>query len=326
MNVAVWRAGIALAILFATCSPAGADDPLPSWNATPARQAIIAFVERVARRDSPDYVASADRIATFDNDGTLWCEKPLYIHVSANLARFQELIKADPRLAEEQPYKAIVARDQAYFLDLYEKHQLDEIVGDVLGVPFEHLKTDEYAAWNRRWLDSWKHPRFNVGYRRLVYQPMVELVRYLHGNEFQVHIFTADEGAFVKLVSEELYGIPPERAMGSSVELEFAGTSLVRTGKARFLDNWDGKPRYIYETLGKRPLLAAGNSNGDLEMLQYAAAGAGPRMAIVVHHTDDQREYAYDKHTEKLLPEAQQKGWTIIDMKADWNRVFPGAQ
>lgn len=320
------RAAVVALTLVGLASRAFANDPLPSWNETGTKHAIINSVDRVTKQGSPDYVSPQDRVATFDNDGTLWCEKPLYIHLMANLDRFKELMEANPELGRREPYRAIATKNLGYFMDLYEKNELDTIVGDLFGVPFDGLPTDAYAAWQRRWLANWKHPRFHVGYRGLIYQPMVELVRYLQENAFRVYLFTADEGAFLRLVSESLYGIPPQHVQGTSIELRFTGTTLVRTSQARYLNNWDGKPRLIFETLGCRPILAAGNSNGDLQMLQYVAGGKGTRLSLVVHHTDDEREYAYDKHTEKILPAAKKGGWTVIDMKTDWNRVFAGGK
>ena len=188
------------------------------------------------------------------------------------------------------------------------------------------MSPDEHEAWHRAWLRTWKHPRFGVGYRQLIYQPMVEFIDYLRSHEFEVYISTADEGAYVKLLSKGLYGVPPENVLGSSVELAFDGKDLTRTAKAQFLNNWDGKPRQIFERLGRRPVLAVGNSNGDLHMLQYTAAGSGPRMSVMLHHTDGEREYAYDGHTDKIMPAAKAGGWTVVDMKNDWRRVFPGGR
>jgi phosphoglycolate phosphatase-like HAD superfamily hydrolase len=309
-----------------TTTIARAAEPLPSWNEGPAKQAIIEFVARVTKEDSPDFVPPAERIATFDNDGTLWNEKPLYIHIDALLARYKEQLTANPKLAEQQPYTAVAKKDLGYFKKLYEDKAINELVSDLIGVPFEGLTPEQYADWNRKWLDTWKHPRFDVGYRGLTYQPMVELVKHLKANQFKVYIFTADEAAFLRVVSEELYGIPPENVLGSSVKLKFDSstepTKLVRTKEMNYLDNWDGKPRLIEQVIGKRPILAAGNSNGDLEMLQYVGNQKRLSLALLVHHTDEKREYKYDTHTEQVLPAAQKGGWTVVDMARDWKTVF----
>ena len=319
--------GIAILLIWMlVANPLHAADPLPSWNDGDTKSAIVAFVNRVIDKQSKDFVRPEDRIATFDNDGTLWCEKPLYIHLFANLGRFKALMEANPKLAEKQPYKAIAIKDLDYFKDLLEKGKTDQIVGDVFGVPFESLTTSAYAKWNRDWLAQWKHPRFQTGYGNLTYQPMVELVSYLQQNEFDVHSFTADEDAFLKLLASELYGIPPSHVHGSSIQLSYEVNQdearLVRTAKAKYLNNWDGKPRLIFQSIGKRPIFAAGNSNGDLHMLEYTSQQAGPAMSVLVHHTDAGREYAYDSHTDKVMPLAKKDGWTIVDMKGDWKIIF----
>ncbi len=309
-----------------TPNNSGMPDPLPSWNDTARKQAVIKFVQEVCDEGSPRFVQAEDRIATFDNDGTLWCEKPLYIHLFANLQRFKEQVQAKPELENQQPYQAILGRDVAYFTDLLEQGKTDEIVSDVFGVPFQGLTTDQYAAWNRKFLSQWKHPRFNRGFAGLTYQPMVELVRFLQSNEFDIHIFTADEGSFLKLVAADLYDVPPSNVHGSSIKLEYEAdgkeSTLVRTATTEYFNNWDAKPRLIFQTLGKRPILAAGNSNGDLQMLQYVSQQSGPAMSLLIHHTDPEREYAYEKHTDKVMPMAKQLGWTIVDMKADWKQIF----
>lgn len=235
-------------------------------------------------------------------------------------------MQADPKLADVQPFKAISSEDFDYLMDLLEKGEADTIDGDAFGVPFEGLTTQNFNQWNREWLANWKHPRFKVGYRNLFDQPMVELIYYLRDKAFDVHIFTADEGAFLKLVATELYRIPPRNVHGSSIKLKYEvdgeDARLVRTAESNYLDNWDGKPRLISQSIGKRPIFAAGNSNGDLHMLQYTSQQADPFMSVLVHHTDSEREYAYDKHIDKVMPMVKQERWTVIDMTDDWNTVF----
>jgi len=318
----VMKASMLVLLVMFAVTPSFAADPLPNWEDLDSKKAIIEFVEGVTDENSDNFVPVADRIATFDNDGTLWCEKPLYIHLMANFARFQEQINAHPELADKQPYHAVITKDKSFFMDLLEKNQIDTIISDLFAVPFAGATTEEYEIWQRGFLAKWKHPKFQNGYKQLTYLPMVELVKYLRANEFQVYACSADEGAFLKLVAEELYGIPPQRVLGTSVKLEWKSPNLVRTDQSNYLNNWDGKPRLIYQTIGKRPIFAAGNSNGDFEMLQYVATGEGPRMAVVVHHTDSDREYAYDSHTEKVIPGLDQPNWKIIDMKSDWKTVF----
>ena len=310
-----------------------AEDPLPSWNDTATKTAIVEFVQAVTDSNSKDFVEPADRIATFDNDGTMWNEKPTYTHVFAVLDRFKERIKAEPKLADQEPYKAVTTKDLHYFMDLVEHGEFLKIVGDIMGIPFQGMTTSEFADWNRNWLDNWKHPRFGVGYRHLIYQPMVELFDYLRANGFKVYLCTADEGAFLQLVSEELYGVPSEQVLGSAVALKYSAdgdtAKLTRTGDGAYdgayFNNWDGKPRQIWKVIGKRPILAGGNSNGDLHMLQYVSQQNRRSLPLLVHHTDAEREYAYDKHTDKVMPLAKKEGWTVIDIKNDWKTVFPGS-
>jgi len=317
---------VAAVLLWAGCAQAAAD-PLPSWHDTATKQAIVAFVARVTKQGSPDFVPPAERIATFDNDGTLWTEKPVYTHVFALLDRVKEQMAADPTLKDRQPYKAIAAKDKAYFEDLYENQGLDTLTDELLAVPFGGVTTAEFADWNRQWLKNWKHPKFGVGVGGLIYQPMVELIRYLEAHQFSVYIFTADEDAFLRLAAQELYGLPPDRVYGTSVRTDYVAegdrAGLVRAYRVEFLDNWAGKPRRIEQVIGARPILAAGNSNGDEQMLQSAALLGRPSLSLLVHHTDDKREFAYDKHADKVLARAAKEGWTVIDMKADWKKIFP---
>ncbi|MCG7521677.1 haloacid dehalogenase-like hydrolase [Ruegeria sp. Ofav3-42] len=302
-----------------------ADDPLPSWNDAESRKAIVSFVERVTDMSSDGYVRPEDRIAVFDNDGTLWNEKPLYIHFFAIVDRMKEQMAADPTLKDREPYKALATKDKAYFTDLNENMAFDTLVGDLMAVPFGGMTTKEFDTWGRSWLKGWKHPKYNVGYQDLVYQPMVELILFLESNGFQVHIFTADEAAFLRLAAEEIYGLPTEQVHGSSVRLEYLvegdEANLMRTYRMDYIDNWDAKPRLINQVLGKPPIFAAGNSNGDQHMLQYTALNGG--MSVLVHHTDGEREDKYDAHTDKVMPLVQKESWTVIDMENDWKRVFP---
>lgn len=315
-------------LLFASLllSPAWAsDDPLPGWNDVASKQAIVGFVQSVTEKGGKAYVPPEDRIATFDNDGTLWVEKPLYIHLLGVFAHMKEQMKADPSLKERQPYKAVATKDMGYFMAMFENAAFETVGSQLMGVPFGGMTHAQYDAWAEKFLSEFKHPKFKVGVEGLIYQPMVELINYLEANDFTVYIFTADEGAFLRLAATELYGLPPSRVQGTSMRSEFIAENgkaeLVRTYRMAYLDNWDGKPRLIDQVIGKKPIFAAGNSNGDQHMLQYAALNGG--MSVLVHHTDGIREYQYDKHTDKVMPLAKKEGWTVIDMKSDWKRVFP---
>ena len=302
-----------------------ASDPLPSWNQGQTKQALIDFVTRVTTEGSEEFVPKGDRIATFDNDGTLWVEKPMYVHFYGIIAQMQEQMAQDPFLHTREPYKSLADKDPSYFSKLYENAAFSSLAGQLFAVPFGGYTHVQYEAWYRSFLSNFKHPKFGVGIEGLIYQPMLELIRYLESNDFKVYIFTADEGAFLRLVSEQLYGIPSEQVQGTNVRSEFIIQNdeplLVRSYRIEHLNNWDGKPRQIQAVIGKKPVFAAGNSNGDQHMLQYAALSGG--MSLLVHHTDGDREFAYDSHTDKVMPLAEQEGWTVIDMKTDWKRIFP---
>jgi hypothetical protein len=239
----------------------------------------------------------------------------------------KEQVGADPTLAQREPYRSLATKDLSYFMALYEEAAYASLAGQLFGVAFGGMPHTDYEAWAREFVASYKHPKFGRGVDELIYQPMVELIRYLEENDFTVFISTADEGAFLRLVSERLYGIPPHRVIGTQVRSEFIAdkesAQLVRTYRIEHINNWDGKPRRIDSVIGKVPLFAAGNSNGDQHMLQYAALNGG--FSLLVHHTDDEREVAYDGHTDKVMPLAESQGWTVVDMKRDWSRVFPGA-
>ena len=303
-----------------------AADPLPSWNDTATKKVIVEFVQAVTDKNSKDYVPPAERVTTFDNDGTLWTEKPVYTHVFALLDRVKDQMSSDSTLKERQPYKAIATKDKVYFAGLFENRALDTLADELVALPFGGMTSRQYADWNQDWLKGWKHPKFGVGVQGLIYQPMVELIRYLEANGFQVFIFTADEGAFLRLVSQELYGLAPERVHGSRVRADYIAegdkAGLIRAYRVEYVNNWAAKPRLIEQVIGVRPILAAGNSNGDEHMLQYVALQERRSLPLLVHHTDGDREYAYDSHTDKVIPRAAKEGWTVIDMKSDWKQIF----
>ena len=305
---------------------AGADDPLPSWRDGPTKQSIINFVEGVIDEKSAEFAPPEERVATFDNDGTLWVEKPLYIHLYGVVAQMKSQMEGDPFLHTREPYRSLAEKDKTYFLELYENAAFDSLAGQIFGVPFGGYSAEQYADWFRTFLKEFKHPKLGVGVEGLVYQPMLELIRYLEANDFKVYIFTADEGDFLRLVSEKLYGIPPEQVHGTSVRSEFVIENeeplLVRSYRVQHFNNWDGKPRLIQSVIGRKPLFAVGNSNGDQQMLQYAALSGG--MSVLIHHTDGEREFSYDSHTDKVMPLAEAEGWIVVDMKRDWQQMFPG--
>ncbi|WP_068083109.1 HAD family hydrolase [Polycladidibacter stylochi] len=298
--------------------------PLPSWNDTKAKAAIIAHVEALTDPNSKSYLPKERRIATLDNDGTLWTEKPLYIHVLAIFERMKAQMKQAPLLTKQQPYAAIASKKLDYFKALYENQGLDSLAGQLMAVPFAGITTNDYASWMRKWAKGWQHPKFKRPLSQLTYAPMRELITYLKDNQFQVYIFTADEGDFLKLFSQELYGIPPQNVFGSSVHRDFtmseSGATITRTYRIQSINNWSAKARLINQLFGHAPAIAAGNSNGDLQMLQYTHANGG--LALLVSHTDDKRETAYHSHTDKVMLDAKKNGWTIIDMKKEWRTIF----
>jgi len=318
-------------LLLVTACNSQPDTPaLPSWNAGDHRDQILAFVDDVSDIDSPNFVPAEDRIAVFDNDGTLWCEKPLYPHFFVLFNQVEKKIKLDPTLKDQEPYKSLHnfvstknPQSLGYFIEAYEKGEFNFIVGQLMGVPFEGLSPEEFSKEMKAFFKAWKHPKFNAGLDDLTYEPMKELVNLLKQHEFKVYIFTADEGAFLKLYSQELYGILPEHVHGTDVEMSYKDGYLTRTGEGQYLDNWDAKARKIFQIIGKQPILAAGNSNGDFEMLQYTTtANLYNSLSIMIHHTDSVREYQYNSHTERLLPYALEHDYIVIDMKEDWNTIF----
>ena len=299
---------------------------LPSWNDTPTKQAILDFVGAVTDESGPGYVPPADRVATFDNDGTLWCEKPAYIQLFFGLQRLKELAEANPDLQEQPAYKAAVEGDMAYFASLYPgdipallKMMYDTHAG---------MSQREFEALAREFLTTMPHPRFGAPFQQCIYQPMVELAHFLQANEFKVFIATGGGMSFVRTVSEEIYDIPRENVIGSNITFEYRrgkdGPVLLRKpGLVEPVDDGPGKPVNIELHIGRRPILVAGNSNGDIEMLEHAEDERRPWLCLLLHHDDAAREYAYDQGAEKSLQLAHERGWTVASMKDDFKTVFP---
>jgi phosphoglycolate phosphatase-like HAD superfamily hydrolase len=307
---------------------AGQPDPLASWNDGPAKQAIVGFVAAVAREGGPDYVPPAQRIATFDNDGTLWAEQPIYFQFAFALDRVKALAPQHPEWKEAQPFKAALEGDQRALAAAGEKGLLE-----IMAVSHAGMTTDDFAKTVAEWLETARHPRFNRPYNALVYQPMLELLGYLRANGFKTFIVSGGGVEFMRVFAERTYGIPPEQVVGSSGVTKFqiepdGKPVLMKEAKVEFIDDGPGKPEGINRFIGRRPILAFGNSDGDYQMLQWTAAGSGARFIGIVHHTDGEREYAYDRQShvgrlDKALDEARQRGWTVVDMKHDWRTIFP---
>jgi phosphoserine phosphatase len=302
-------------------------DPLSSWNEGPSKESILRFVEAVTADGGAELVPPLDRIAVFDNDGTLWSEKPYYFQLAFALDRIKALAPQHPEWQEQQPFKAVLEDDLEGFLAGGMKAILD-----VLVVTHGGNTTDEFEQVVSDWIDSARHPRTGRLYTEMVYQPMLELLDYLRANDFQTYIVSGGGIEFMRAWVEDVYDIPPEQVIGSSIETKFEmredGPVLVRIPKVDFVDDNEGKPVGIHKFIGRRPILAFGNADGDHQMLQWTAAGAGARFMGLVHHTDAEREWAYDRDSlvgrlDKALDDAQEKGWTVVDMKREWQVIYP---
>ena len=328
-TAASWRGCLGFALgLLAGLMPAAADDPLPSWNEGASKSAIVAFVKKVTDPASADFVPPQERIATFDNDGTLWAEKPFFFQLAFALDRVKELGKDHPEWAEKSPaLKAAMENDLDGLIAQGKKGLLE-----VIAVSHAGVTEAEFAAIVERWMAQAKHPRFKRPYHELTYQPMLEVLQFLRDNGFRTYITSGGGIAFMRPWAPKAYGIPPEQIIGSSIKTKYENRDgkpvLVRLPEIDFIDDKAGKPVGINKFIGRRPIAAFGNSDGDLQMLQWTAAGSGPRLNVIVRHTDGEREWAYDRQShvgrlDKALDEALAKGWTVIDMKADWKQVFP---
>jgi phosphoserine phosphatase len=316
-----------LTLLFLPCLASSATDPLPSWNATPAKARIVAFVQAVAEPGGKDYVPPAERIAVFDNDGTLWTEQPAYFQLMFALDRVKALAPQHPEWKTKQPFQAALEADMKALAASGEKGLLELVMASHGG-----MTTDEFRQSVREWLATARHPRFKRPYTELVYQPMLELLAYLRANGFRTWIVSGGGIEFVRVFSEERYGIPPEQVVGSAVKTRFELRDgvpvLVRLPEIDFIDDKAGKPVGINRQIGRRPIAAFGNSDGDLQMLQWTTAGPGARFGLIVRHTDAEREYTYDREShvgrlDQALAEAKAKGWVVVDMKADWKTIYP---
>ncbi len=288
-------------------------EALPSWNDGSARTAILEFVRSVTQ-PGDSFVAHQERIATFDNDGTLWCEKPQYVQADFVFRRWNEMIRTDPELAKEQPYKALVEGDREWLSHIYD-HAPELIRGATEA--FVGITAAAFEAAVTAFFETGRHPTLGVPYTEVGYRPMRELIAFLEAKDFRVYICSGGGRDFVRPVSERLYGIPRERVIGSSTTLEYRDGDLYRTaGVEQPIDDGAGKPIHIWTRTGRKPLLAAGNADGDVPMLETA------RFALLLRHDDGEREFAYDEGAEKALAEARTRGWTIVSMKTDFNAVF----
>ena len=320
----------ALPALSGTLFPASAQaqtDPLPSWNEGATKQAIVEFVARVTRQGGPDFVPPPERIATFDNDGTLYAEHPMYFQLIFALDRVKAMAPQHPEWKDKQPFKAALEGDMKTLAESGEHGMVELVMATHAGMTpeeFQKIVTD--------WLATARHPRFNRPYTELIYQPMLELLAYLRANGFKTYIVSAGGVEFMRPWTERVYGIPPEQVVGSTIKTKFqmrdGRPTLFRLPEVNFVDDKAGKPVAINEHIGRRPIAAFGNSDGDLEMLQWTTMSGGVRLGLIVHHTDAEREYAYDRNTsfgrlDKALDAAAVNKWTVVDMKRDWKVIFP---
>jgi phosphoglycolate phosphatase-like HAD superfamily hydrolase len=335
-----WGAAVAACGLAAAAAlslggpPAGArtsaDSALPSWTDSPARAAIVSFVGRVTRDGSAEFVPPSQRIAVFDNDGTLWAEQPVYFQLAFVMDRIRTLAATHPEWQSTQPYKAVLEGDLKALAATGEKGVMELMAATHAGVTI-----DEFSDAVRTWATSARHPKTHRLYTEMVYQPMLEVLDYLRANGFKPFIVSGGGVEFMRPWVEQVYGIPPEQVVGSRGKLKYE----VRDGRGTLLKLPDvdlvndkaGKPVGIAQVIGRRPIIAFGNSDGDFEMLEYVTTGPGARLAVIVHHTDAEREWAYDRtsHVGQLvrgLDEAPRRGWVVADMKKDWTAIYPAAR
>jgi len=318
----------AIAIIAALVAPpVRAADPLPSWNDTASKTAIIGFVERVTDENSRDYVEPAQRIATFDNDGTLWSEQPFYFQLAFALDRVKAMAPQHPEWKDKQPFKGVLEGDLNAVMAGGKKSLLEIIAATHAG-----MTTEEFEQIVTDWIATAKHPGTGRLYTDMVYQPMLELLAYLRANGFRTFIVSGGGIEFMRPWTEATYGIPPEQVVGSSIktryELRDGKPVIVRLPEINFIDDKEGKPVGINTHIGRRPIFAGGNSDGDWQMLQYTTIGHSPGFGLIVHHTDAEREWAYDRDShigqlDKALDDAARRGWTVVDMKRDWRTIYP---
>lgn len=320
---------IAATVAFITASLHAAD-PLPSWNDGAAKQAITAFVAKTTTDGSADFVPPAERIATFDNDGTLWSEQPMYFQAFFIFDRIKQLAPANPEWKNKEPFASVLKGDLKSALAGGERALLEMAMATHAG-----STTEEFEKIVSDWANTAKHPKSGKHFTEMVYQPMLEVLAYLRANGFKTFIVSGGGIEFMRPWTEKVYGIPPEQVIGSSIKTKFeirdGKPVLARLPELNFIDDKEGKPVAIQQHIGRRPIIAFGNSDGDFQMLEWTTAGKGPRLALIVHHDDAQREFAYDRGShigklEKALDEAPQRGWSIISMKNDWKNIYPSAK
>jgi phosphoserine phosphatase len=318
-----------LALLFALALPllAQASEPLPSWNDGPAKKSIIEFVQAVTDQTSKDFVKPAERIAVFDNDGTLWSEQPAYFELLFAFDEVKRTAAQHPEWKTTQPFKAVLENDHKALA----ASGMDGLL-KIVGATHTGMTTEAFDDYAKTWLSQARHPKTGKPYTEMIFQPMLEMLDYLRSQDFKTYIVSGGDTGFMRAFAEKVYGIPPEQVIGTTFITSFqykdGRASIVRTPKLAHNDDGAGKPESIDAVIGRRPILAFGNSDGDLQMLQWTAAGSGKRLMGLVHHTDAKREWAYDRKSDigrldKALDEANSRGWTVVDMASEWCRIYP---
>jgi phosphoglycolate phosphatase-like HAD superfamily hydrolase len=326
LQAAVRGVAVLLTVALTPAVALAQSDPLPSWNDTAPKAAIVEFVEKVSKKDSADFVPEPERIAVFDNDGTLWVEHPMYVQLAFALDRVKAEAPNHPEWATTQPFQAVLEGDMKTLAAAGEKGLVELVMATHAG-----MTTEQFQTIVADWIATARDPRFKKPYTELVYQPMLELLAYLRANGFKTFIVSGGGVEFMRPWTEKVYGIPPEQVVGSSIKTQFEmkdGTpTLFRLPQVNFIDDKAGKPVGINVHIGRRPIAAFGNSDGDLEMLQWTTLTDGARFGLIVRHTDAEREYAYDRksdfgHLDKALDAAAINNWTVVDMKNDWKTIF----
>jgi phosphoglycolate phosphatase-like HAD superfamily hydrolase len=303
-----------------------AADPLPSWNDTSPKQAIIAFVEKVTKEGSAHFVPVPQRIAVFDNDGTLWAEQPMYFQAFFIFDRIKALAPQHPEWKDEEPFASVLKGDVKSALAGGEKALIEMVMATHAG-----MTSEEFEKIVNDWIATAKHPTTGKHFTGVVYQSMIELLAYLRDNGFKTFIVSGGGMEFIRPWAERVYGVPPEQVVGSSIKTKYevrdGKPAIIRLPDLNFIDDKEGKPIGIHQHIGRRPIFAAGNSDGDYQMLEWTTTGTGPRFGMLVHHTDDEREWAYDRDShvgrlDQALTDAPKRNWTVIDMKSDWAEIF----
>ena len=302
-------------------------DPLPSWNDGPSKQAIINFVKETTYSGSESFIPAKERIVVFDNDGTLWSEQPMYFQFIFAIDRIKQMAPQHPEWNEIQPFIAVLEND----METVKKSGIEGLLTLTMAT-HSGMSIEEFEKIVKEWINTARHPKTGKLYREMVFQPMLEVLDYLRANGFKTYIVSGGGIDFMRVLTEEVYGIPPEQVIGSygkyKFEVKDGLTEIVKLPEIDFIDDKEGKPIAIHRFIGRRPVAAFGNSDGDLAMLKWTEAGAGTGLMVYIHHTDSDREWAYDREShigrlDKGLDEANEKGWIVVDMKSDWKYIYP---